>query len=463
MSPKASELLSIASPAQTSSHLTAATSASSYPLTLLERIRALNKSSELAHLYTAWVLLDTSCIHSEDNYCASTYVAVGHVETSLIHSTLIHCRNEEGDPIFALDRMPNRFGVVKEVLVLYNDLQHRGRLLQQILEGEDGNGNEILFQKRTAALEHVTNHLLASGVISHKHTDVYPVHSFPEPSGPYSSKTTYQGGAVMAYVNRSTAPYLGIDSVGVHLICYVCSGEHHGESHKNEIETDVHNTIGSERGNNNAPKKYNNHNNAKIEGVWLAKRAPTKSHHPNYWDPTVAGGQPAHLSLYANIIKEAYEEAGVPPEWIRNHFSNASWASPNVDEPNVSLPESNDRIRSCANTAEILFSDITHDPLTITTAKTDGSCLKYSRYYSFDLQVPRSWIPTPIDGEVSEFKLFSMKELEDELRFGNSVRPAMRAVLLDFMLRHGTLGKISGEESWEELGEAMRQERLVLW
>ena len=119
--------------------------------------------------------------------------------------------------------------------------------------------------------------------------------------------------------------------------------------------------------------------------------------------------QPSNLSILENIVKEAYEEAGVKAEWIYH------------------------------NSKDSTFSDHTHDPLTITTAKSDGSCMKRSLYYSGDLQVPNCWVPTAVDGEVAEFKLYTMKELEDELRNGNSVRPSMVAVLLDFMIRHKVL------------------------
>ena len=193
------------------------------------------------------------------------------------------------------------------------------------------------------------------------------------------------------------APYFGIDSVGVHLNCFVC-----GE-------------------------------NKVVKGIWLAKRASTKSHHPNFWDTTVAEGQPHNLSLYDNIVKEAHEEAGVRAEWLRN------------DESNVA------------------FSDHTNDPLTMTTAKNDGSCMKRSFYYSFDLEVPGDWRPIPVDGEVEEFRLFTMKELDTELRYGESFRPAMRAVLLDFMIRRGLFNEIEGEDDCTELSNAMRRERLSLW
>jgi hypothetical protein len=53
-----------------------------------------------------------------------------------------------------------------------------------------------------------------------------------------------------------------------------------------------------------------------------------------------------------------------------------------------------------------------------------------------------------------------MKELEEELRHGDSVRPAIRAVLLDFMIRHEAM---KGEEETNNLRDAMRRERLLLW
>eukprot|EP00804_Cyclotella_cryptica_P011246 CCRYP_007742-RA/>CCRYP_007742-RA protein AED:0.39 eAED:0.39 QI:0/-1/0/1/-1/1/1/0/407 len=350
--------------------------------TMVERIRALDRSSGLSHLYTPLIMLDSK---------TREWAAVGNVETSFISSTLLQCRDEEGAPIFAFDALANNTGVTKNVLRINVDIKS---LHEMNLE------EDALFEKRTAALDNVTNLLHALGVISRKHSDTYPV-------SPFSEQASFEGTPrKLALVNRSTAPYLGIDSIGVHLHCYVC-------------------------------QKVNDGNKPIIEGVWLAKRASTKSHHPNCWDPTVAGGQPVHLSLHENIIKEAHEEAGVPSEWLRLDDSNASQYG-------------------------TVFTDHTDDPVTITTAKPDGTCLKRSIYYSFDLKVPRDWNPTAVDGEVSEFKLYSVKELEEELRYGNSLRPAMRSVLLDFMIRH-ELWKENSEIELRDLKEAMRRKRLILW
>ena len=391
------------------------------PPTLIQRILALDKSSELAHQYTPLILFqdpdetpndDVNGVpHIGDD--SSSYVAVGHAHKSLVDSTLIHCRDDGGEPIFARDRLPNRFGIMTDVLRLCMDAQIRDDARKKLVQSRD-TSSEVdgcryddrreLFRKRTCAFANVTDHLLSTGIISHKHSDVYPIYPFAG-----GEDTTVNEKTVLAHVNRSTAPYLGIDSVGVHLNCYVC--QHEGE-HRGAVSP-----VNAE----------------KIRGVWLAKRSPTKSHHPNYWDSTVAGGQPAGLSLVDNIVKEAQEEAGVPSKWIQGKSSV---------------------------TSDTKFSDHTNDPLTITTAKPDGTCMKRSLYYSCDLQVPHGWTPTPVDGEVSEFRLYSMKELEEELRHGDSVRPAIRAVLLDFMIRHEALEK---DEKVCNLRDAMRRERLLLW
>ena len=343
-------------------------SSTSCNTTLLQRIQALDKSS-LAPSYTALVLLHPTP--------SSMYAVVGHVQNAFLKSTLMNCIDGQGKPIFVLEeKRSTHSGSVRNILRLNVDVQY-----------EKNNSNDAydpaeLFHRRTESFAQIANL-----VLPRQHSDIYPVYPF---------EVNNDNNLVLAHVNRSLAPYLGIDSVGVHLNCYVRQG----------------NTI---------------------QGVWLAKRAANKSHHPNYWDTTVAGGQPHNLSLYDNIVKEAHEEAGVPAQWLRNDAANEA------------------------------FSDHAHDPLTMTTAKEDGSCMKRSFYYSFDLQVPDDWKPTSVDGEVQEFRLYSIEELDHELRFGKSLRPAMRAVLLDFMIRRGLFKEIQGQDDCSELSKAMRRERIKLW
>ena len=219
----------------------------SHPQTLIERILALDNSSELAQQYTPLIM-----INPDQSGDSSSYVAVGHAHASLVDSALLHCKNDDGEPIFVKDRLPNGLGIMTDVLQLYMD----ARIRKDAKQYESHNSSEFngddqleLFQKRTVAFEYVTDYLMSTGIISHKHADVYPIYPFVGGEDSVNMKI------VLAHVNRSAAPYLGIDSVGVHLNCYVCQheGEHCGAG--SSVKTN------------------------KIKGVWLAKRAPTKSHY----------------------------------------------------------------------------------------------------------------------------------------------------------------------------------------
>lgn len=47
--------------------------------------------------------------------------------------------------------------------------------------------------------------------------------------------------------------------------------------------------------------------------MWLARRSPTKATDPDMLDNLVGGGVPAGFDLRAAFVKEAWEEAGLPP------------------------------------------------------------------------------------------------------------------------------------------------------
>ena len=49
--------------------------------------------------------------------------------------------------------------------------------------------------------------------------------------------------------------------------------------------------------------------------MWMARRAANKSKWPGYLDHIAAGGQPVGLGLTENVVKECWEEAGIPSEW----------------------------------------------------------------------------------------------------------------------------------------------------
>ena len=108
--------------------------------------------------------------------------------------------------------------------------------------------------------------------------------------------------------------------------------------------------------------------------MWLARRSATKSIDPGLLDNLVGGGLTAGLSVEQVLIKEAWEEAGIPPETARR-------ARP-------------------GGTAHIL------------RAVPEG--VQSEAVHVYDLELPDGFQPRNQDGEVSEFllvELHAVKEL----------------------------------------------------
>ena len=82
-------------------------------------------------------------------------------------------------------------------------------------------------------------------------------------------------------------------------------------------------------------------------------------------------------------------------------------------------------------------------------------------YFVWDLEVADDWLPRAADGEVERFERWSMQRVEHEVREGDCLRPAMRLVMADFLIRHGVITP-DNEPDFERIVLAMHQERLVL-
>ena len=67
----------------------------------------------------------------------------------------------------------------------------------------------------------------------------------------------------------------------------------------------------------------------------------------------------------------------------------------------------------------------------------------------------------PQDGEVQRFELWDTETLLHELKEGDRLRPAMRLVVADFLIRHGIITP-DNEPQLAEIQAAMHQERLTL-
>jgi len=138
--------------------------------------------------------------------------------------------------------------------------------------------------------------------------------------------------------------------------------------------------------------------------MWIARRAKDKSKWPMYLDHIAAGGQPVGLGLTDNVVKECFEEAGIPEEIARAGLRPAGVVSYERYAPQKDVVEQ-----------VVLFN--------------------------YDLYLPADFIPKPVDGEVEEFFLWTMDELLESLAldFHDPIKPNCYSVIIDFLLRHGYL------------------------
>lgn len=133
--------------------------------------------------------------------------------------------------------------------------------------------------------------------------------------------------------------------------------------------------------------------------LWVGRRAPDKSVAPGKLDNMIAGGQPWGLSLAENLLKEAAEEADVPP--------------------------------SLAATARPVGA--------ISYCMEDEWGLKPDVMFCFDLEVPADFTPRNTDGELSGFYHLPVGEVARLVRDTGEFKFNVNLVITEFLIRHGVL------------------------
>jgi hypothetical protein len=134
--------------------------------------------------------------------------------------------------------------------------------------------------------------------------------------------------------------------------------------------------------------------------VWIARRAATKHVDPGMLDLVVGGGQPHGISIGENLLKECAEEACIGP----------------------TLAE---RAR----------------PASVTTMMIEAAeGLRVGVQFNFDLELPADFQPRNDDGEVSEFQLWSLDKLEDNLCTADDFMFDAALAKLDLLVRFGAVG-----------------------
>lgn len=134
--------------------------------------------------------------------------------------------------------------------------------------------------------------------------------------------------------------------------------------------------------------------------VWVAKRNRNKSTYPGQWDTFVAGGFPVGYNAMGIVVKEGYEEAGIPKELA-----------------------------------------LKAKPVGMVTYRRElEKSAERDTMFTFDLEIPEDFIPTPVDGEVEKFEYWPVERLLEVVRSSHDFKDNCNLIAIDFLIRHGVLG-----------------------
>lgn len=136
----------------------------------------------------------------------------------------------------------------------------------------------------------------------------------------------------------------------------------------------------------------------RVSHLWVARRSKTKSTFPSMLDHIVAGGQPEGISPLQNVIKECAEEANIPADLAASAQAVSAVSYVGVD--------GKDNMKR-----DVLFC--------------------------YDLELPASFIPRPVDGEVESFELKPIDWVIEKILEGGPTgyKPNCNLVIIDFLIR----------------------------
>jgi len=157
--------------------------------------------------------------------------------------------------------------------------------------------------------------------------------------------------------------------------------------------------------------------------MWLGRRSPRKAVDPGLLDNMVGGGIAAGASIEATVIKEAWEEAGVPP--------------------------------ALAAAAQLVGA--------IRICRAHARGLERETVYVHDLWLDPDFVPEGLDGEVVEFRLETLADAARLAanRSGNDVVTADASlVIADFLIRSNL---IATETADYAVLDALRRVSMEPW
>ena len=132
--------------------------------------------------------------------------------------------------------------------------------------------------------------------------------------------------------------------------------------------------------------------------MWLARRAASKPIDPGKLDNLVGGGVPHGQTPFEALVREGFEEAGLPAATMRRAQAGG----------------------------------------TLTLACDIAEGFMHEQLHCFDLALPAGTVPTNRDGEVAEFHCLPVQEAMARAA-GNEMTVDAALVTLGFARRHGLL------------------------
>ena len=148
--------------------------------------------------------------------------------------------------------------------------------------------------------------------------------------------------------------------------------------------------------------------------MWVATRAATKQTEPGKLDHLVAGGQPFGLGLRENLVKESWEEAGIPAD-LAARATPVGAVSFRCERPDGLIDE-------------VVFC--------------------------YDLDLPADFTPANTDGEVESFSLWPIEEVLARVRDTEDFGFDVPLVIIDCAIRHGLIAP--GDPDYQEIWEGLR-------
>jgi 8-oxo-dGTP pyrophosphatase MutT (NUDIX family) len=133
--------------------------------------------------------------------------------------------------------------------------------------------------------------------------------------------------------------------------------------------------------------------------MWVGRRSRHKHTAPGQLDQLVAGGRPIGLTVAETLLKEAEEEASIPP--------------------------------SIAGRA------VAAGAITYCTERSEG--LRRDVLYVYDLELPADFSPVNADDEIEEFFLWPIEQVAETVRDSDRFKFNCALVVIDFLIRNGML------------------------